>query len=60
MPNSYDDSSNAPKLVGFPEHAWKAKAVTTCMVDAFGTLRCITGGGGPKQPGSGWPAILAI
>ena len=32
----------------------------TCMVDAFGTLRCITGGGGPKQPGSGWPVILAI
>lgn len=36
----------------------RVKAVMTCMVDAFETLRRIPGAVGPKQPGSGWPAIV--
>lgn len=41
-----------------PAPPWKPKAVMTCMVDAFETLRRIPGAVGPKQPGSGWPAIV--
>lgn len=41
-----------------PAPTWKPKAVMTCMVDAFETLRRIPGAVGPKQPGSGWPAIV--
>jgi hypothetical protein len=41
-----------------PTSADRVKAVMTCMVDAFETLRRIPGAVGPKQPGSGWPAIV--
>ncbi|MEW9304531.1 hypothetical protein [Labrys neptuniae] len=60
LARDHDDSHDAVLDVDLssPVGGDRVKAVMTCMVDAFETLRRIPGAVGPKQPGSGWPAIV--